>query len=151
MRKAAILPHLHDASPGPSLSIAQIKESEWFLEGGYTEADEESQMLSDVQGQDFEDAEEMEVGHEVNGRMINPQSMNAFELITMCGGLDLTPMLDKTSTGGPAASNLHSQKPRACCVCADRLRVSLGRHAQAHALPFADASDGPLPPPQRRT
>ncbi len=35
--------------------------------------------------------------------------MNAFELITMCGGLDLTPMLDKTSTGLHKLTRFHSQ------------------------------------------
>jgi len=95
-------------SPEKRLSITQIKASDWFMEGGYIE-DDDSQLLV-AEADDFEAAEELEMGHEVNGLPLNPQSMNAFELITMCGGLDLTPILDKTSTGVHKLTRFHSQQ-----------------------------------------
>jgi len=88
-------------TPEKRYTMEQIKKSEWFLEGGYEEEDESQVLIAEQQGDygDFEDADEVEeAGENDVGRSFNPQTMNAFELITMCGGLDLTPMLDKTST-----------------------------------------------------
>mmetsp|Transcript_67026 Transcript_67026/g.111409 ORF Transcript_67026/g.111409 Transcript_67026/m.111409 type:complete len:434 (+) Transcript_67026:98-1399(+) len=98
-------------SPEKRYTMAQIKESAWFLEGGYEE--EEQQMLqpsADIA--DFEDAEETEITEASTGGLaLNPETMNAFELITMCGGLDLTPMLDKGSTSIKKFTRFNSESP----------------------------------------
>jgi len=101
-------------SPEKRFTMAQIKETDWFLEGGYNEAD----YLGDTGGcdiaddlADFEDAEEEEVKGEDGGKAksFNPATMNAFELITMCGGLDLTPMIDQQSTSIKKFTRFNSQ------------------------------------------
>jgi len=100
-------------SPEKRFTMAQIKETEWFLEGGYNEDDyNDAGMveIADTCMADFEDAEEMEIaGEEGKGKDFNPQTMNAFELITMCGGLDLTPMIDQQSTSIKKFTRFNSQ------------------------------------------
>lgn len=110
-------------APEKRFDIAQIKASEWFLAGGYNPNQEDEQdggengMGGSLGFDDdaFEDAEELDVDGEGGEggakRNINPKSMNAFELITMCGGLDLTPMFDKDAQHVKKFTRFHTVVP----------------------------------------
>uniref|UniRef100_A0A7S4AZT8 non-specific serine/threonine protein kinase n=1 Tax=Chrysotila carterae TaxID=13221 RepID=A0A7S4AZT8_CHRCT len=104
-------------SPEKRYTMAQIKESDWFLEGGYTEEDESEVLLGtggdDETGPDIMDSVEEEEIKQEGGKAFNPATMNAFELITMCGGLDLTPMVDQQSTSIKRFTRFNSQVPPA--------------------------------------
>ena len=49
----------------------------------------------------------------VKSSAFNPKAMNAFELITMCGGLDLTPMFDRNASKVKRLTRFHSKGPPA--------------------------------------
>jgi serine/threonine protein kinase len=96
-------------NPDKRHTVAQIKEDGWFCEGGYEEDEDENVESKVVDTADvFDEAEEMEVSGKNGSRPVNPQSMNAFELITMCGGLDLTPMFDKQAQTVKKYTRFHS-------------------------------------------
>ena len=101
VRPSDLLGKILVPAPEKRLAIAEIKSHEWFVEGGFTEEEEDPGMVNvdnDLDDDIFEEAEETEVKtNAVDGAQLNPQSMNAFELITLCGGLDLTPMFEKDS------------------------------------------------------
>uniref|UniRef100_A0A7S0IKS8 non-specific serine/threonine protein kinase n=1 Tax=Calcidiscus leptoporus TaxID=127549 RepID=A0A7S0IKS8_9EUKA len=99
-------------APEKRYTMAQIKETEWFREGNYVEEDEEHMLCGtgddfDFMGNDIEE-EEVDSSNKPGGTF-NPTTMNAFELITMCGGLDLTPMLDQQSTSIKRFTRFNSQ------------------------------------------
>jgi len=104
-------------TPEKRYDIAQIKGSEWFLSGGYKPEDENQHgdiANGDIGDDAFDDAEELDVdggGENGGGKVINPKSMNAFELITMCGGLDLTPMFDKDAQHVKKFTRFHTVTP----------------------------------------
>ena len=110
-------------APEKRFDISQIKANEWFLAGGYNPNQEHEQdggengMGGSLGFDDdaFEDAEELDVDGEGGEggakRNINPKSMNAFELITMCGGLDLTPMFDKDAQHVKKFTRFHTVVP----------------------------------------
>jgi len=79
--------------PAKRATIEEIKASAWYREGGFTEDElrnEEGTSLDPVIAEaEFGEA----VGEEGE---LDLQKINAFELITMLGGIDLTPMFDKS-------------------------------------------------------
>jgi len=97
--------------PEKRYTMAQIKESEWFREGNYVEEDEDDLLRGTGDEIDFmgADVEEEEVADSKPDGKFNPTTMNAFELITMCGGLDLTPMIDQQSTSIKRFTRFNSQ------------------------------------------
>lgn len=108
-----LLARILQPSPEKRASIDEIKASSWFLEGGYKEDEDEAADIGlSANSYDFEEAEELDVASTaaVNpNKEFNPKSMNAFELITMCGGLDLTPMFDKDAQRVKKFTRFHTQ------------------------------------------
>mmetsp|Transcript_24540 Transcript_24540/g.56792 ORF Transcript_24540/g.56792 Transcript_24540/m.56792 type:complete len:361 (+) Transcript_24540:80-1162(+) len=99
--------------PAKRATIEEIKASAWYREGGFTEDElrnEEGTSLDPVIAEaEFGEA----VGEEGE---LDLQKINAFELITMLGGIDLTPMFDKSEHALNKLTRFAS-KVR-CCPCA---------------------------------
>mmetsp|Transcript_10092 Transcript_10092/g.29732 ORF Transcript_10092/g.29732 Transcript_10092/m.29732 type:complete len:454 (+) Transcript_10092:114-1475(+) len=83
--------------PVQRATIAQIKDSVWYKDGGFTEEELRNEngtgLDPTVQDADFGEADEVD---ESDVSKLYPQKINAFELITMLGGLDITPIFDNS-------------------------------------------------------
>jgi len=104
-------------SPDKRASIAKIKQSAWFAEGGgiADEASEPGPALALVAANSFEEvdddalAEEAQPGADQAAAEAAPPHMNAFELIAMCGALDLTPRLTPRLDQGSGLVKRHTR------------------------------------------
>jgi len=109
--------------PTKRATLAQIKTSEWFIEGGFQESDisvdvDRNLLIDDA---DFMDLPIDEYDDDVplaqsilNSQTVTvraPPMMNAFELVAMCGGLDLTPQLNDGAAAIRRYTRFHSTLP----------------------------------------
>jgi len=140
----SLIQRLLDPNPRTRITIGEIRADPWF-EKNYVairRGEDENVSLDDVQAV-FDNIEDKYVSEELTHKDGGPLMMNAFEMITLSQGLDLSALFDRQQEYVKRQTRFVSRKPAKTIVATIEVvaeSMSLKVHSQNYKLRLEGAS-----------
>lgn len=130
-----LISRILDPNPKTRIQIVQIKSDPWFRKNYYAvrHGEEEVVNLDDVRAV-FDDIEDQYVSEQVGNGDEGPLLMNAFEMITLSQGLNLSALFDRRQDFIKRQTRFVSRKPaRTIIESIEAVAESMGLKVHSHS------------------